>query len=194
MDSLNLMIDTVHNNSEFIILDTETTGFSYSSGARLIELSCYKIKNGNIDSIFTSLFNPCIPIPDKITEITGIDDSMVRVAPLLEDKYIDIISFFGDTPIVCHNVKFDLDNILIPMFRNMFYLNIANRNVCTLELARAFMKDLKSKKLGSLYEYLTGNKTVNQHRALGDVAMTLEVFNKFKAFIDNNYDGIVNRR
>lgn len=187
------MVDTLHNNSSFIILDTETTGFSYNNGARLIELCCYKIKDGNVDSIFSSLFNPGFSIPEKITEITGINDGMVRVAPKLEDKYMDIIRFIGNLPIVCHNARFDLDSILVPMFRNMFYYNIANRNVCTLELAKTFTKNLKSKKLDSLYAYLTKKPPVNSHRALGDVAMTFEVFNKFKTFIDNNYDSIVNR-
>ena len=193
MDSLNMMIDTLHKNTSFIVLDTETTGFSYSTGAKLIELCCYKVVDGEIADIFSSLFNPCVLIPYKITEITSITDSMVRVAPTLEDKYTEIIKFIGDLPIVCHNARFDLDNILCPMFLDKFYYEISNRNICTLELAKAFIKNIKSKKLANVYECLTKNKAVNSHRALGDVAMTFEILKKFKSFVDSNYDSIVVR-
>ena len=167
MDSIALMIDTLYKNNNFVVLDLETTGFSYYKGDRLTEVCGYSIENGVMSKMFQTLVNPEQPIPKHITEITGIDDKMVRFSPKFYDIAQSLVDFIGDKP------------------------NIPNRNICTLQLARLFMSNLKSKKLGDVYRILTGKKPVNSHRALGDVGMTCEVLLKFKEFVTRNYDKII---
>lgn len=190
MDSIALMIDTLYKNNNFVVLDLETTGFSYYKGDRLTEVCGYSIENGVMSKMFQTLVNPEQPIPKHITEITGIDDKMVRFSPRFYDIAQGLVDFIGDKPIVCHNAEFDLDKFLVPMYKDIGY-KIPNRNICTLQLARLFMSNLKSKKLGEVYKVLTGKKPVNSHRALGDVGMTCEVLLKFKDFVTRNYDKII---
>ena len=190
MDDLGVMIETLHKSNNFVVIDLETTGLNYSGGDRITEICCYSIENGEIKDSYHTLVNPDRYIPSNITEITGISNNMVRYSPKFYDIAQAIIDFIGDKPIVCHNVEFDLDKFLVPMYRDVGY-EIPNRNICTLKLARLFMSNLPSKKLGNVYTALTKKKPMNSHRALGDVAMTCEVLLKFKEFVDNNYDKII---
>lgn len=190
MDDLALMVETLHKNDSFVVLDLETTGFNYLSGDRITEVCCYSIEGGEMKDVFHTLVNPEKFIPKRITDITGIDNKMVRFAPKFYEIAQKLVDFIGDRPIVCHNADFDLGKFLFPIYKEYGY-DIPNRTICTLKLAKLFMSDVNSKKLGDLYKILTGKKTVNSHRALGDVAMTCEVLIKFKEFVDRNYDKIM---
>lgn len=190
MDDLAVMIETLHKNNSFVVLDIETTGFNYLKGDRITEVCCYSIEDGEMKNMFQTLINPEKYIPKSITDITGIDNKMVRFSPTFYNIAQGLVDFIGDRPIVCHNADFDMGKFIIPMYRDIGY-EIPNRIICTLKIAKLIMAGSSSKKLGDIYKAVTGKKPVNSHRALGDVAMTCEVLIKFKEFIDKNYDKII---
>src|SRR5690606_9760698 len=92
-----------------VSLDIETTGLDENRDA-IIEIAAvkFKLNSNRIESEFNTLINPGKPIPDFITGLTGIDNSMVRQAPHLRDIAHELTAFVGDAPILGHNVSFDI--------------------------------------------------------------------------------------
>ena len=94
-----------------IVLDTETTGLD-SKSEKVIELAMLSVL---VDSatglpvgpvtIYESFEDPGRPIPPQITEITGIDDSMVQ-GQRIDDAAVNALVQEADL-VVAHNAGFD---------------------------------------------------------------------------------------
>ena len=104
--------DTVRNSegqslqSSFVVFDLETTGFSPTRN-RIIEIGAVKVEKGRITDRFSTFVNPEVPIPLRITEVTSIDDSMVKDAPLIETVLPEFLEFCKGCVLVAHNADFD---------------------------------------------------------------------------------------
>ena len=94
------------NLDEFIALDLETTGLD-TENDNIIEISACRFINGKFIEDYSTLLNPQINIPDKITEITGITNKMVAGAPSIDKVLPEMLDFIGKLPIIGHNVTFD---------------------------------------------------------------------------------------
>ena len=83
------------NISNYIIFyDLETTGLNpYHS--KIIEIAAllYSVEQKKVIDKFSSLINPGIPIPEKITKITKINDEMVIGKPSLDTVLKEFINF-----------------------------------------------------------------------------------------------------
>ena len=64
----------------FSVVDIETTGNGYK-GQKITEISIFLFDGKHVIDEFTSLVNPEQNIPAFITNLTGIDNAMVRNAP-----------------------------------------------------------------------------------------------------------------
>ena len=94
-----------------IVLDTETTGLDVRR-ERIIELAMLSVLVDTATglpvgpvSTYESFEDPGQPIPAAITEITGIDDSMVRGQRIDEPRVIEMVQ--AADLIVAHNAGFD---------------------------------------------------------------------------------------
>lgn len=94
-----------------IVLDTETTGLD-SKSEKIIELAMLSVLVDAVKglpvgpvSIYESFEDPGKPIPPQITEITGIDDSMVQ-GLRIDDAAVTALVEQADL-VVAHNAGFD---------------------------------------------------------------------------------------
>ena len=92
-------------NQIYAVVDVETTGKGLG-GNRITEICIVRIQNGVVLDKFLSLVNPQQPIPGFITQLTGIDDSMVAQAPLFSEIAEEVLAFFEGAVLVAHNVGF----------------------------------------------------------------------------------------
>lgn len=151
-----------------VSLDLETTGFDSKNDA-IIEIGAVKFNGSRIEEEFQTLINPNRPIPSEIIQLTGINNDMVRNAPPLTAVLQQLIDFAGDSPIVGHNVQFDLG-----------FLNQANalkysQAIDTYEMASVLMPLASRYNLGGLCQQLS-IPVFNAHRALDDAKMTQLLF------------------
>ncbi|MBT1279934.1 PolC-type DNA polymerase III [Thermoanaerobacter sp. CM-CNRG TB177] len=159
---------------EFTVFDIETTGLS-NINDEIIEIGAVKIKEGKIIDTFETFVNPKIPISSFITKLTGIDESMVKDAPSIEEILPKFLEFASNSVLVAHNANFDVS--FIKSKAKKFNLNVNNAVLDTLELSRHLYKDLKNYKLDTLAEHLQV-KLEHHHRAVDDAMATAEIFIK----------------
>ena len=122
---------------------------------------------------FASLLNPGRPIPDGITQLTGIDDKMVAKAKKVGSIRPKLNTIIADHVIVGHNVSFDVGFL---QAENMAY---GNHILDTVTLASIIMPRLGRYSL----EYLVKTLDLPQstaHRAEADARHTLNLFVKLQ--------------
>ena len=117
-DTVNIVVrpteeDLIH--SEYVVFDTETTGFNAGGADQMIEIGAVKIKDGEIIDRFDELIDPKRHIPDKITELTCITDDMVKGKDDEETVTKRFLEWTADLPMVAHNAKFDISFIEMAM-------------------------------------------------------------------------------
>lgn len=178
------------DETEFIVFDLETTGLNPSQH-EIIEIGAVKLKAGKKIDEFKSFINPGVQIPTKITDITGINDRMVKDAPALEKVINDFLEFAGDGVLVAHNADFDYGFIRTALEK--LKLERDDYTVLdTLGLARAVVKDSKNYKLNTLAKYFDVDLE-NHHRALDDAAATAEVLNNLLQIIKEDGSNNLNQ-
>jgi DNA polymerase-3 subunit alpha (Gram-positive type) len=162
---------------EFVAFDIETTGLSSENDA-IIEIGAVLFKAGEIIDTFNTFVDPGRPIPLKITELTGITDSMVRGAPELREALNGFLEFAGDRILAAHNATFDVGFISKACSR----LNISYSPTFmdTRNMARGLLNNISKYDLHTVAVEL-GIPAFNHHRASDDagaVAYILENFIK----------------
>jgi len=158
----------------YCIIDIETTGNSIK-GNKITEIAIFKYDGHEIIDEYTSLVNPQCEIPYFITGLTGIDNHMVRNAPILSEIASTILEFTKDTIFVAHNVSFDY-NVIKNEFKNIG-LDFVRKKLCTVRLSRTLIPGYNSYSLGKLCSSLNIPLT-DRHRARGDAHATVLLFQK----------------
>ena len=157
--------------NSIVALDIETTGLSDERDA-IIEIGAVKFKGHRVEDEWTSVINPGRHIPEFITGLTGISDAETRNAPKLRDIIHEVEAFVGDSPVVGHNVRFDLGFI-----QKQAGILHYNEVIDTYELAAVLMPTASRYNLGALGKQL-GILLPATHRALDDAKVTMAAFNK----------------
>ena len=159
-------------DDEFIVFDIETTGLSVLT-SQIIEIGAVKIKSGKVLERFNKFVNPGVHIPENITELTGIDDSMVADAERIDVVLREFLDFIGDRLLIAHNANFDV-SFIRKASRDLGY-KFANPYLDTVTLSRFLNADLKSHKLDSVAKYFDLGD-FNHHRACDDAEMLAMIF------------------
>lgn len=159
-------------DGEFIAFDLETTGLSRETD-RITEIGAVRIREGRIVEEFDTFVNPQRDIPEKITELTGITNDMVKDAPLEEQALQSFFDFCGSAPLVAHNAAFDAGFTSAAAKRCGMEFNYTY--IDSIPICRALYPDLKSYKLNAVAKYLQ-LPPFNHHRACDDARELGEIF------------------
>lgn len=149
-------------NDNYAIVDCETTGLDQPIKA--VEVGWIRInKNMEVLDEFVAKINPERNIHPGAEAIHGISLESVKDCPKIEEVIGQLPQPFC---FIAHNARFDL-GVLSP------YIEY-HSEICTLALARRWVKGPPNFKLVTLKEYLKLT-TQTAHSALGDCRSTLEV-------------------
>ncbi len=162
---------------ELVALDIETTGLDPKID-RIIEIGAVRFSESGLIKEFSTLVNPVIKIPRFITELTGISDAMVRgdKIPLIEDAIQGLAAFVGDSPVIGHNVNFDLS-----FLRNAGALK-QNPAIDTYEMAAVVLPSEGRYNLRALGQALEVPMRAT-HRALDDTRVTQVIYQRMYQMI-----------
>ena len=165
----------------YAVVDIETTGNGYK-GQKITEISIFIFDGKKVLDEFTTLVNPEAPIPSFITNLTGINQAMVRNQPKFYEIAKKVEEITKDTIFVAHNVNFDY-NIIQAEFKSLGF-DFKRKKLCTVRLSRKIIPGLKSYSLGNICAD-EGIPISARHRARGDVEATVELFKRLIERDDN---------
>lgn len=158
----------------YAIVDIETTG-GYAANHRITEIAICYHDGVQVTDTFHTLVNPGRNIPYYITGLTGITTEMVFSAPSFRQIAEDIYKKLDGRVFVAHNAHFDY-SFLKKEFEQAG-IQWQSKKLCTVRLSRKIIPGLRSYSLGSLAESL-GIHITNRHRAGGDAAATVKIFDQ----------------
>ena len=119
-----------------VVIDTETTGLSYKTGDRIIEVGCVELINHVATN--KSLQFYC-KVDKEISEgaqrITGITNKFLSDKKYFNDHCDELLMFIDNDPLIIHNADFDvgfINNELSLLGRS----ELSNPIIDTVSLAR----------------------------------------------------------
>jgi DNA polymerase-3 subunit epsilon len=160
----------------FLVVDVETTGVSAWAGDRITEVAAVLVRGGEVREAFHSLINPGRRIPSFITQLTGIDDAMVRHAPPFGEVAGALAYEMVGRVFVAHNARFDWNFLSAEYDRvaSAPLKSLTGDQLCTVRLARRFLSHLPRRNLDAVAHHY-GVEIEGRHRAMGDARATAHV-------------------
>jgi DNA polymerase-3 subunit epsilon len=160
-------------------LDVESTGI-YPEVDRIIELFMIRIDNPDRLHVFSSLFDPGIPIPKDSSDIHKITDEMVAGKGRFFEAY-DTIEKYLDNAVLCgYNLKvFDVKilqkelNLAQHLHKDRVRIKVDNRPVIDMYTIWQLME---RRTLADAYRRYCGKELTDAHTASDDVFACAEVF------------------
>lgn len=160
----------------YVVIDVETTGMDcYKDG--IIEIGAIRIVKGEIVESFSELVKQKGEISKEVSALTGISQEMIsEKGRELEQVIVEFWDFAGKSPLLGHNLRFDLSfigrasaeaDIVVP----------SSPRMDTLSLARRKIRDIPDYRLETLADHF-GIQVDTKHRALADCVTTFHVFEK----------------
>lgn len=156
----------------YVVFDFETTGLDVNN-CEITDIGAVKIEKGVITEEFSSLIKVNVPLSQKITELTGITDQMLKDKPRIDVVLPDFMKFIDGTILVGHNAA-DFDMRFLKKFAYAEDYEVKNKIIDTMDMTRKYLPTLRRADLHTVADYF--NISFNHHRALADAYATAEVF------------------
>ena len=162
---------TQRPNKTIAVLDVETTSLSQYGEVTEVGVVLLNGETGEEVGSFNSLIKVEGEIPKKITELTGIDNSLTD--SFGQDKEVVknyLKNILDDSIVVAHNAQFDFSFL-------KHYFDITPKFYYdTLTISRSLYPEEKKHNLGVICER-AGISLVGAHRAIVDARATAELLN-----------------
>ncbi len=165
------------NNSDWVLLDTETTGFA--APVFVVELAAQKMRGWLPDGEpFRKLLNQNQEIPAEASRVHGYTREILeRDGEPPVQVYREFAEYAGNLPLVSFNLEYDLDEVLKPEWKRLRVAPIGSQGFCVLRLAQRFLDPVPAGncKLQTLRQYYRLPER-GAHTALGDVQTVADLF------------------
>ena len=119
-----------------IVIDTETTGLSYKTGDRIIEVGCVELINHVATNKSLQFYcKTDKEISEGAQRVTGITNKFLSDKKYFNDHCDELLRFIDNDPLIIHNADFDvgfINNELSLLGRP----KLSNQVVDTVSLAR----------------------------------------------------------
>ena len=160
----------------FIAFDLETTG-TLPGVDQIAEIGAVLFNEQGVpETIFATLINPLVPMPEGASRVNGITDDMLAGKPLITDVLDAFAEFCGDEILVAHNAAFDAQ-FLTADIRKHETKSPGGIILDTLPIGRKVYPGLANYKLGTLIQHV-GIQATNFHRAEEDASYCGQLFYK----------------
>ena len=158
-----------------IVFDLETTGLDLVRD-RIIQISYIKVLPGGKEQRENLLINPCKPIPQEVTELTGISNDDVKDAPSFKDVAQQLSEKMKD----CDFAGYNSNHFDIPMLAEEFLRAGIDFDFskCRLIDAQTIFHKMERRNLAAAYKFSCGRKMEEDftaHRADEDTEATYRV-------------------
>ncbi len=161
------------DNTEFAVVDTETTGLFPQGHDRIVEIAVIRIdgKGGVLDE-YTTLVNPNRDL--GATYIHGITAKEVRNAPVFQEIGGDLVDRLANAVFVAHNANFDF-RFLQAEFTRLGCPLPDIPVLCTMQFSKLVDPKLPGRKLQVCCHHF-GIPLNKQHSAYHDASATAKLF------------------
>lgn len=120
-----------------IVLDTETTGLAHDKGDRVIEIACLELINYlPTGRSYQTYINPQRDMSEGATKISGITTEFLQDKPLFMHIVDPFLEFIGDSTLVIHNARFDMNFLNMELDRLCRPKIPLSRAIDTLAIAK----------------------------------------------------------
>ncbi|MFM7176273.1 MAG: exonuclease domain-containing protein [Bacteroidota bacterium] len=153
--------------------DLETTGVTVGAD-RIIEISVIRISPDGTRTDFHKRVNPEIPIPEFVSQLTGITNADVANAPNFAAISSELKQFLEGCDLAGYNSnKFDVPFLIEEFHRVGVDFSLTGRRL--VDVQNIFHK-MEPRTLAAAYKFYCGKELVNAHAADADTLATYEVF------------------
>ena len=168
---------------DYVALDLEMTGLSPRKDA-ILEIGAVKVRDMEVMETYTAMVNPGFPVPEHVTKLTGITTEMAQQGREIHTVLPEFLEFCGQSVILGHNIGFDF-GFLQQNAANMGK-TFPDMAIDTLAIARKFLPELPSRKLGDLCDHYQIREE-RWHRACDDADAASRLYQKLaEAFSEEN--------
>ena len=166
--------------TEFAFIDLETTGLDPYSD-RIIEVAVLFYTDGSTKfEGYSALANPGVPVPERITELTGITNAMLAGEKSTAEVVSTLLDRIGNRPIAAYNAEFDMAFLRSEATR--LGRTLTNQSHCVMEFTKHHHPNLRRYRLQdvckafSIEAEQSVDKGLSSHRALYDAERALRLY------------------
>lgn len=169
------MADQPLSSLNYVVFDTETTGFRPSEGDEILSIAAVRIVNRRILSgeRFERFIKPQRPIPESSLLFLEITEDMVEQESPVKVVLPQFKTFVNDAVLVAHNSAFDMN--FFRLMEKESGVSFENPILDTLLLAMIVDKDRTDYTLEDIGRWL-GVDGVGDHTTMGDCFKTAQIF------------------
>lgn len=160
-----------------IVFDTETTGFDYAKGDRLVEIGAVELVNHlPTGRTYHQYINPEREVPEDAVKVHGLTYEYLKDFPTFDKVADQWLEFIGDAKLVAHNASFDM-NFVNYELKQLSKPEMSWDNcIDTLEIARNMFPGARCSLDALCRRFEIDNSARTFHGALLDAELLSEVY------------------
>ena len=161
--------------TRFIVLDTETTGFHAYSGDEIIDIAMIELQGLQpTGRCYQTYINPRRPIPTESTAIHHLTDNDVAHAPVFEAVLPTVLDFIDNAVLVGHHINFDI-RFINKVLQKYCHGHLQNPWIDTMLLFLEHRGQIGHYSLEEVAQHCQVEIT-HRHSAEGDARATAAIF------------------